>query len=612
MRKLTVGAMLRREHKQHFARFRISNETLRAACIDSVSDSEARELLGIHGRTEDDMSGIFFPYLSPISGERKGGRIKLDKLTGDGAKYYSEQGCRHLFFPPFVKDKIEDKNIPVVIVEAEKSALAIAEWAVRLNKKILPLAIGGCWGWKRSEGKALKPSGGSESHSGPSPDFDLVKLDNRVVVLAFDSNASTHKGVQAARSALACEMIRRNAIVSLADVSEDVNGPDDLLAEFGDEAIEKLFSEAKQYAATIVLLADMPESVLDGRLGELCQKMMLYGGKFPVAYAWPALVTVASAMTPRYNEKQRVNLYTALSGPVHSGKTQAIEAAQQLLGIESPVLMSVMAGSAESLMRYMGDVNGAARLFSPDELGHLLEKASIQNASFASVLSRAYYFTKFTLLMKEKARAEFNASLSILGGIVDDRFEELFSHTTTGGLYDRFLLGACPGGFEFDYFPFDGAKQEFKTESVFVAPEVWTEKSVWQHKNRELNPRVVEIALRVAVICASFSGKTLLTVKDLGPARALAEYSQRIRRVLKPNEGENLEAKIALKILAYLDRYEGHFVTRRKLLHDTGAYRFSPSIAQRALKVMAGNGDIEMTEKRPFMIRKLNMNGDGE
>lgn len=398
----------------------------------------------------------------------------------------------------------------------------------------------------------------------------------------------------------------------IADVREDVNGPDDLLADFGDEAVKKLFDEAKQYQATVALLADMPETVLDGRLGELCQRAMLYGGRFPVAYAWPALVTVASALTPRRDERQRMNLYTALSGPVHSGKTQAIDAAQHLLGVESPVLMNVMAGSAESLMHYMGDAAGAPRLFSPDELGHMLEKAAIQNASFASILSRAFYHTKFTLLMKERKRTEFNASLSMLGGIVDDRFEELFSHSTTAGLYDRFLLGACPSGFEFDYYPFTETKQEFAMETVFIAPEVWTEKSIWQRQKKEINQRVIEIALRVASICASFSGKTLLTVKDLAPARALAEYGQRIRKLLKPNEGENLEAKIALKIQSYLELYNGDFVSRRRLLHDTGAYRFGPSTALRALKVMAANGDIEMTEKRPFMIRKLNMNGDRE
>jgi hypothetical protein len=451
-----------------------------------------------------------------------------------------------------------------------------------------------------------------KSISSPSPDLEMLKLDNRVVALSFDSNVVSNKKVQAARDALARELLHRGANVLVTDIREDVNGPDDLLAEFGDEAIEKLFKEAKSYSVSVALLLDMPDTVLSGRLGEICQRLMLHGGRFPLAYAWPALLTVASVFAPRHSEKQRLNLYTALSGPVHSGKTQAIEAAQQLLGVREPELMSVMAGSAESLMRHISDAKGAPRLFSPDELSHTLEKASIQNASFASVLSRAFYSTRFTLLMQGKQKAEFNASLSILGGIVDDRFEELFSRATTSGLYDRFFFGACPSGFEFDYYPFEEKQQMYALESVFVAPEVWLEKSIWQRKNKELNQRVVEIALRAATICAAFDGKTLLAAKDLEPVLALAEYEQRIRRLLKPNEGENLEAKVALKILAYLERLDGGYISKRKLLHDTGAYRYSPSAVKRALEIMDANGDIEMTERRPFRVRRMNMNGDGE
>jgi len=606
--------MLLEKHKQHLARFRIPEEMLRAAHIESVTDTKTREAIGVHGRTNDDLGGILFPYFSPLTRERKGARVRLDKKTSDEAKYLSEAGCRHLFFPPVAKEFLEDKSVPVVIVEAEKSALALSAYSGRVAKPLLCIAIGGCWGWKRADGKVETPSGGMKSTSGPSPDFDLLKLDNRIVVIAFDSNVVANKKVQVARDSLAREMLRRGANVLIADVSNanNVNGPDDLLAEFGDAAVFKMFVEAKQYAATVALLADMPETVLDGRLGDLCREKML--DRFPVAYAWPALVTVASVFVLRYNEKQRLNLYTALAGPVGSGKTQAIDAAQQLLGVEPPVLMSVMAGSAEHLMRYMDKSNGDTRLFSPDELGHMLEKAGIQNASFASVLSRAFYHTQFTILMKGKARAEFNASLSILGGIVDDRFEDLFSRATTGGLYDRFLFGCCPGGFQFDYFPFDAERKEFETKSVFVAPEVWNVKSAWQkEKENPLEPRVIEIALRVAIICAAFDGRTLLEAKDLAPMKALAEYEQRIRRLLKPNEGESLEAKIALKIDAYLDRFDGGYIERRKLLHDVGAYRYGPSVAKRALDVMYANGDIEVTDekKRPVRVRKLNMNGDG-
>lgn len=601
--------MLLAKHKQHLVRFRISNEIMKAACIESVNDTKAREVLGAHGRAGDDLAGILFPYISPVTGERKGARVRLDaKAASDEAKYLSEASCRHLFFPPFVKSFLEDRSVPVVIVEAEKSALALMDYSLRSGRKLLPIAIGGCWGWRRSDGKVLTPSGGMKATSGPSPDFELLKLDNRTVVILFDSNALSNKKVQAARGMLARELIGRGSDVLIGDIPEveGVNGPDDYIAAYGDDGFMNVLISAKQYKAIVATLLDMPESVLDGKLGEICRTHML--PRFPVAYAWPSLVTVASALVPRRGEAQRLNLYTALSGPVGSGKTQAINAAKQLLGIDEPILMSVMAGSAEGLMSYMDDANGAARLFSPDELSHMLEKAAIQNASFASVISRAWSEKKFMLLMAGRKKAMFNASLSMIGGIVDDRFEELFSRATTAGLYDRFAFGACPGDFEFDYYPFEAGTQAYEPDEVYVDASVWAEKSKWR---KELASRVTEIAIRVAIICAAFDGRTLLKAEDLGPALEFAKYQQRTRKMLKPNEGENLEAKIALKILSHLDRYDGQFITKRQLLHDTGAYRFSPSAAKRALDIMESNGDIEITKQRPFMIRKLNMNGDG-
>lgn len=599
--------MLSKKHEQHLSRFRIPKEMLRAAQIESLGDTEARQTLGIHGRDTDELAGILFPYLSPISGERKGARIRLDaKAASDEAKYLSEASCRHLFFPPNSKDLLKDKSTHIVIVEAEKSALAIAAFAQRTNQKLLPIAIGGCWGWRRSDGKVLTPSGGMKATSGPSPDFDLLDLENRGVLIVFDSNAATNKKVQAARDTLSREMIRRGALVMVGDVPDTngVNGPDDLIAEFDDWAFRKLLVEAKQYTTTIALLQDMPKTVLDGRLGEYCERFMIE--RFPIAYAWPALVTIASALVLRRGE-QRLNLYTALSGPVGTGKTQAINAAKKLLGIDEPILMSVMAGSAESLMKYMDDANGGARLFSPDELSHMLEKAGIQNASYASVLSRAWSESNFTILMQGKQRAHFNGSLSILGGIVDDRFEELFSRATTAGLYDRFAFGACPGGFEFDYSPFDFGVQSYEPEEVYIAPEVWKEKSLWR---KDITSRITEIAIRVAAICASFDGRSLLKAEELGPALEFARYQQRIRKLLKPNEGENLEGKVTYKILSQLDKYEGNFVSKRQLLDEIGAYRYGPSTVKRALEVIEANGDIEITKVRPFKIRKLNMNGD--
>ena len=162
-------------------------------------------------------------------------------------------------------------------------------------------------------------------------------------------------------------------------------------------------------------LRDMPETVLDGRLGEICVNRM---STFPLAYAWPALLAVASTLlepTPSH----RTNLFVALVGPVHSGKTQAIQQAIRILGIEPPALMSLLSGSGEQLVRHAADASGNPRLFSPDELGHLLEKMQIQRASYSFILNRAFSEDKFEVLMGHKERATFNCALSVLGGMVE-------------------------------------------------------------------------------------------------------------------------------------------------------------------------------------------------
>ncbi len=220
-------------------RFRIPRESLEVAGVRFVTDAEARETLGINGHRGADLAGILFPYLSPIAGEHVGGRIRLDhSLPDDGGKYISELGCHHLFFPPHVVNFLRDVRVPAVIVEAEKSALALRALADRSRRPMLPIAIGGCWGWRRKIGKRALPEGGSEPETGPSPDFDMIAWPGRTVIVAFDSNALINPKVQQARRKLVKELFRRGARVLIAEVPavEGVNGPDDLIAVAGDEA----------------------------------------------------------------------------------------------------------------------------------------------------------------------------------------------------------------------------------------------------------------------------------------------------------------------------------------------------------------------------------------
>src|SRR5689334_15639785 len=127
---------------------------------------------------------------------------------------------------------------------------------------------------------------------------------------------------------------------------------------------------------------DMPEAALDGRLGEICLTRMKH---FPVAYAWPSLVTVAAALIPRGNRPLRTNLFCGLVGPTDSGKSSALDTGICSLGLGSPVLIEAKFGSAEGFACAMKDAEpNAVRLLFVDELSHLLEKSKIDRASFPS------------------------------------------------------------------------------------------------------------------------------------------------------------------------------------------------------------------------------------
>ena len=281
--------LLRPEHGATLARFRIPPEMLEAAGVRSVTDAEARERLGLHGHQGTDLGGILFPYLSPLTGVRVGGRIRLDNpLPDDGGKYISELGCRHFFFPPHVGNFLRDLKVPVVIVEAEKSALALRALADRVGRPMLPIAIGGCWGWRRKTGKRRLPNGDTEPETGPAPDLDMIVWQGRSAILAFDSNALTNPKVQQARRALVKELSRRGARVLVAQVPsvEGVNGPDDLIALHGDATMlraldsEAESSELPERIRAVVLENTIPLFDKRRRISELIEGALRERGEF--------------------------------------------------------------------------------------------------------------------------------------------------------------------------------------------------------------------------------------------------------------------------------------------------------------------------------------------
>jgi hypothetical protein len=80
------------------------------------------------------------------------------------------------------------------------------------------------------------------------------------------------------------------------------------------------FEAAKEAASTPMtnLVQGMPDTALDGRLGEICKKRMK---SFPLAYSHLALATAASAKARRAANLTKYNIYTAIVEPTNSGKT---------------------------------------------------------------------------------------------------------------------------------------------------------------------------------------------------------------------------------------------------------------------------------------------------
>src|SRR5437879_3619461 len=148
-----------------FGKLRVPPELLERAGIVRVTDREAREHYGIRG--SGDMSGIAFQYFEPstMSNGRRRWYVRIRRdhpEIEDGKqkkKYVAPYGDRkHLYFPP-TPESFADVNVPIVLVEAEKSALALTALAKRTGKKMLPLAMGGCWGWRGQVGIKITATG---------------------------------------------------------------------------------------------------------------------------------------------------------------------------------------------------------------------------------------------------------------------------------------------------------------------------------------------------------------------------------------------------------------------------------------------------------------------
>lgn len=248
-----------------FQRLGIAPELLVRARVERVTDREARDVYGIVGT--GDMSGIVFPYFDPWDGHRVTARIRRDNPEIEAGKskrkYIAPFGNRrHLYFPPTAKELLSDLSIPIVLVEAEKSSLALTAFSGRQGRELLAVAMGGCWGWRGRIGRAGNSSGQRVDELGALPELGICCNGRKVYVL-LDCNVASNTRVEQARRALVDHLINQGADVSVADLPavEGVNGPDDYISIAGDEGMHRVLELARP--AQEVAIAEVKAAIAE-------------------------------------------------------------------------------------------------------------------------------------------------------------------------------------------------------------------------------------------------------------------------------------------------------------------------------------------------------------
>jgi P4 family phage/plasmid primase-like protien len=264
---------------QLFACLRIPPELLASAGIARVTDTQAKESFGV--RWTGDAGGIVFPYW--IDGEFKTCRIRRDfpeivngKIEN---KYLAPYGDRrHVYVLPGYEILIADPKVSILLVEAEKSVLAVAAYAARVGSNILPVGIGGCNGWRCKTGKKLRPDGSQEDEKGILPELAAWARDGRVVGILFDANCGSNSDVQAARAALKKQLEKQKAKVVIFDlpVIDGVNGADDFIGIAGDKAFLDLLNQESAAGAIDLLGQSLSDYGNAQRLIASCSQNLRY------------------------------------------------------------------------------------------------------------------------------------------------------------------------------------------------------------------------------------------------------------------------------------------------------------------------------------------------
>jgi putative DNA primase/helicase len=238
------------DHLVDLARSGITPETAKANRLTTVTDPhKLGSWLNWKGPAKDIAPAMAIPYYTPDRKFTEHIRIKpskprTDRVTGRPIKYESPLNSENrIYFPAGVGPEVlADPTVPIIIVEGEKKAIALAQAG------FVAVAVAGVWSW------CVKGEGDGRPKE-LITDFGLIKLDGRRVVIIFDSDIATNDRVAWAEWYFAEALRAKGAIVVAvrlpdgADEDDPVAkrpkvGADDYLVAHGPDALKVLIEIA--------------------------------------------------------------------------------------------------------------------------------------------------------------------------------------------------------------------------------------------------------------------------------------------------------------------------------------------------------------------------------
>ena len=353
--------------------------------------------------------------------------------------------------------------------------------------------------------------------------------------------------------------------------------------------------------------SEMPVECLYGWLGHTAR---LLGA--PLSWAYTSCLSIFAGQGIDLAEPDfpvRPTLYACLLGGPGDGKSVTISRAKSILAPSPEHVRTSTPASDRGLVCRINRSTGQAPdgtqgvVLILDELCDLLAKVNIQGSSLAPIFCKLFYEDVGGSADKTGLH-EVNVRLSLIGALAvrdPTEFQALLGSGTTAGLYDRFVFAPGPKAWTWDrYWRAPDMLPRLPRATSMARPQHdrltrWAEDKKAQGV---ILGRLVELAIRVALISASANHEDEVSDACITAAIHFAEWQYRVRGKYGPGEALNQDAQVSAAIIdAFFDEYHKcgrhDFLRWRTLANNKSFTRKFGSMTTRNRDALVAGGHLE-------------------